>query len=284
MALRPLTGSYPLTINLTKDANTGVSQVIAHDLPLLRGLAFGGVLALMGCAVPALPPMPSMPPPAALYGGARPTEDFQAIPYAGWGEDEPGYRLYPGDVLDFAAPSAPELNRTVTVQPDGRVTLPLVGQVMAADRSVPEFQATLSQAYAGQLRRPQIEITVKQASPLKVFVGGEVDKPGVYDMPGDIDAVQAVIMAGGFKTSAKRGEVLIVRRGPGGRPMMRTANLKDALYNPGRGDAVPLRRFDIVYVPRTGIANVGVFVQQYFRDTLPIQFSYAINGTYATTK
>lgn len=247
----------------------------------LTTLALAGAGLLAGCAVPALPSMPSA---ASLYGGARPTGDFQPIPYAGWGEDEPGYRIYPGDVLDLAIPSAPELNRSVTVQPDGRVTVPLVPQQMAADRSVPEFQAMLTRAYAGQLRRPEVEVTVKQSSPLKVFVGGEVDKPGVYDMPGDIDAVQAIVMAGGFRTSAKRSEVLIIRRGPGGRPMMRTANLKDAIYNPGRGDAVPLRRFDVIYVPRSGIANVGLFVQQYFRDTLPIQFSYAINGAYATTK
>lgn len=244
----------------------------------------GVAVVLSACAAPALPPLPSAPSPAALYGGARPTADFQPIPYAGWGEDEPGYRLYLGDVLDIAVPSAPELNRTVTVQPDGRISMPLIPQVMAADRSVPELQAMLAQAYAGQLRRPEIEVTVKQATPIKVFVGGEVDKPGVYDMPGDIDAVQAVLMAGGFKTSAKRGEVLIIRRGPGNTPMMRTANLKEAIYNPGRGDAVPLRRFDIVYVPRSTIANVGLFVQQYLRDTLPIQFTYAINGNYVTTR
>jgi polysaccharide export outer membrane protein len=162
--------------------------------------------------------------------------------------------------------------------PDGRVTLPLIPPVMAADRSVPELNAVLTQAYSSQLRRPEVEVSVKQATPLKVFVGGEVDKPGVYDMPGDIDAVQAIVMAGGFKLSAKRQQVVIIRRGPGGQPMMRTANLKDAIYNPGHGDAVPLRRFDIVYVPRSGIAEVGLFVQQYLRDTLPIQFTYAING------
>lgn len=242
-------------------------------LALLAGLATVG-----GCAAPHLPS------PAAVYGGAQPTGDFAPIPYASWGEDEPGYRLYPGDVLDVAVPSAPELARTVTVQPDGRITLPLIPQVMAADRSVAELDAMLAEAYATQLRNPAVEVTVKTATPLKVFVGGEVDKPGVYDMPGDIDALQAVVMAGGFKTSAKRSQVVILRRGPGGRAMMRTADLKAAVYNPGRADAVPLRRFDIVYVPRSTIAEVGLFVQQYIRDPLPVQFSYAINGNYVTSK
>jgi polysaccharide export outer membrane protein len=249
----------------------------------LGGLTMG---ALGACAAPAMPEfgLPHVPPPAAFYGGPRPTGDFAPIPYASWNEDEPGYRLYQGDVIDFAVPSAPELARTVTVQPDGRVTLPLIHQVMVADRSVAEVEAMLAQAYATQVRQPEVEITVKTATPLKVFVGGEVDKPGVYDMPGDIDAVQAIVMAGGFKVSAKRTEVVIIRRGAEGRPMMRTANLKTAIFNPSRGDAVPLRRFDIVYVPRSTIAEVGLFVQQYLRDTLPVQFSYAINGQYVTTR
>jgi len=102
-------------------------------------------------------------------------------------------------------------------------------------------------------------------------------------MPGDIDAVQAVMLAGGFKTSAKTSQVVIIRRGPGGRAMMRTVDLRAAIFNPGHGDAVPLRRFDIVYVPRSTIAEVGVFVQQYLRDTVPIQFTYAVNGNYLTT-
>lgn len=236
------------------------------------GLVGPALMGLAGCAAP---------PP--LHMGPQQTRAFEPVPYASWGNDEPGYRLYPGDVLDIAVPSAPELARTVTVQPDGRITLPLIAQPMAADRSVAELQALLTQAYAAQLRYPAVEVTVKQASPLKVFVGGEVDKPGVYDMPGDIDAVQAIMMAGGFKISAKTTQVVIIRRGAGGRPMMRVANLKAAIFNSGQADAVPLRRFDIVFVPRSTIAEVGVFVQQYLRDTVPIQFTYAVNGNYVST-
>ncbi len=248
---------------------------------LLRRLT-PGLLALLvgGCALPRL----GLPPAEAFYGGPRSTGDFASIPYATWSEDEPGYRMYPGDVLDVAVPSAPELARTVTVQPDGRIALPMIPAAMAADRSVPELNASLTQLYASQLRRPDVEVTVKTAGPLKVFVGGEVDKPGVYDMPGDIDALQAVVMAGGFKTSAKRGQVVVIRRGPGGQPMMRTADLRTAIYNPRRSDAVPLRRFDVIYVPRSTIAEVDLFVQQYLRDTLPIAFSYALNGQYVSTR
>jgi len=155
---------------------------------------------------------------------------------------------------------------------------------MAADRSLVEVEGALSRAYATQLLRPQIEVSVKQAAPLKVFVGGEVKNPGVYDMPGDINALQGVLLGGGFTPIAKREQVVVIRRGPDGRPMMRTVDLRAAIYRPGGGDAVPLRRFDIVYVPRSSIGEVDTFVDQYLRQTLPIQFSYVIGGQYATTK
>lgn len=205
---------------------------------------------------------------------------FPDIGYADWSDQEPEYRFYPGDEIDISVPSAPELSKSVIVQPDGRVTLPLVGPQMAADRTIPELQDALARAYAGQLLRPEVFVSVKGTTPLKVFVGGEVGTPGVLDMPGDINALQAIIQAGGFRTTAKTDRVVIIRRGPGGRAMMRTVNLKAAMKDPARSDFVPLRRFDIVYVPRSAVSEAGLWVQQYFRDLSPIQlgFNYAING------
>ncbi len=223
--------------------------------------------------------------PSTSSFGPAPARGFESpggfanIGYATWSGSEPSYRLYPGDVVDVSVLSAPELNRTLTVQPDGRISMPLTPPIMAADRSTTEIEQALASAYSSQLLRPEISVSVKQASALKVFVAGEVDRPGVYDMPGDIDALQAVVMAGGFKVSAKRDKVIIIRRAVGGQPMVRTADLRQAAYNALQADAVPLRRFDIIYVPRTAIANVGLFMQQYFRDGLPIQFTYALNGS-----
>ena len=201
---------------------------------------------------------------------------FADIGYANWSDAEPPYRFYQGDEIEVAIPGAPENNKTVTVQPDGRITLPIIGQVMAADRTIGQLQAAISQAYSAQLIRPQAYVTPK-AGPIKVFVGGEVGNPGVYDMIGDGDALRAIIQAGGFKSSAQAGKVLIVRRGPDGRAMSRVADLS-RMKDASRADFVPLRRMDVVYVPRSGVAKVGLFMQQYFRDALPFQFSYAING------
>jgi polysaccharide export outer membrane protein len=217
-------------------------------------------------------------PGRGLGPGGVPVGGVADIGYASWQDTEPEYRLYPGDQVDVTVLSAPELNRAVTVQPDGRISVPLLPPLMVADRPIPQVEAALSAAYASQLIRPQVSISLRQATPLRIFVGGEVDKPGIYDMPGDIDALQAVIMAGGFRTSGKTSEVVIIRRGPGGRPMARTANLSAAIRSPARADAVPLRRFDVVFVPRKSISELALFVQQYLRDPLPVQFSYVVNG------
>lgn len=202
----------------------------------------------------------------------RSSADFPDIRYANWTNVEPPYRLYPGDEVDLTVPSAPELNKTLTVQPDGRLYLALAGSVMVADRTVGQAEALVTRAYASQLVRPDASLSVKAAT-LKVFVGGEVAKPGVYDMPGDINALQAVILAGGFTPIAKRGQVVIIRRGPDGTAMMRTADLRRGLADP-TVDLVPLRRFDVVYVPRTRIAEAGLFVQQYFKDVSPVQLGF----------
>ena len=207
----------------------------------------------------------------AGLGRSAQTPDFPDIAFADWTDAEPEYLIYPGDELDIQTPTAPELNRAVRVAPDGRITMPLVGQIMAADRSLPELEASLSQAYATQLRHPLVEVTLTQAGPMKVWVDGEVRTPGVYDMPGDIEAWQAVIMAGGFLPTARRSQVALVRRGPGNVRMMRVVDLSGP-----RTTAVALRRSDIIYVPRTTLAELAVFFTQ-VRESLPVSFSYSIN-------
>lgn len=225
---------------------------------IMTALALAGAGGLAACG-------------ANTLGRPVQTQAFPDIAFADWTDAEPEYLIYPGDELDIQTPTAPELNRAVRVAPDGRITMPLVGQIMAADRSLPELEASLSDAYAAQLRNPLVEVTLTQAGPLKVWVDGEVRTPGVYDMPGDIEAWQAIIMAGGFLPSARRSQVALIRRGPGNVRMMRVVDLSGP-----RTTAVALRRSDILFVPRTTLAELAVFFTQ-VRESLPVSFSYSIN-------
>ena len=199
--------------------------------------------------------------------------DFPNIPFADWTDEEPDYLLYPGDEIEVALPTASELTRTLKVGPDGRVALPLVGQVMAADRTLPELEREVSSAYASQLVRPVVEVTLRQAGPIRVWVDGEVRTPGVIEMTGDLDAHQAIVQAGGLLPSGKPERVALIRRGPGGSRMLRVVDLR-----PRRGEVVALRRGDIIFVPRSTLGELAAFFTQ-VRAALPIGFSYSINGS-----
>ena len=227
---------------------------------ILMGLAAG----LAGCASGRGSIAPASPPTSGL--------DF-----AEWTDVAPEYLLFPGDEIEIATPTAPELTRQLKIGPDGRVSLPLVGHVMAADRTLAELEADVAEGYAPYLRRPETEVTLRLAGPLKVWVDGEVRNPGVFDMPGDIDAYQAVIMAGGFLPSARSSQAALIRRGPGGVRMMRAIDLR-----PRKAEVVTLHRGDIIFVPRTTLGELAAFFTL-FRAALPIGFSYALNGGYAST-
>lgn len=214
--------------------------------------------------------------PSGGSGRVRATspQAFPDIPFADWTDAEPEYVLYPGDEIEVATPTAPELTRTLRVGPDGRVSLPLIGQVMAADRTLFELESDVSAALSTQLVRPVVEVTLRQAGPVRVWVDGEVRTPGVYDMAGDIDAYQAIIQAGGFLPTAKPAQVALIRRGPGGTRMMRVLDLR-----PRRGEIVALRRGDVLFVPRSNLGELANFFTQ-IRNALPIGFNYTINGQY----
>lgn len=242
---------------------------------LLLGL-IGGAGTLTACGSlggePSRMPLPASPGAGRVERVGR--TSFPEIGFADWSDDEPEYVLYPGDEIEIATPTATELTRTQRIGPDGRVSLPLVGQLMAADRTIAELESDASTAYASQLRRPMVEVTLKTAGPIRVWVGGEVRTPGMIEMTGDLDAYQAVIQAGDFLPTARQGEVALIRRGRGGVRMMRAVDLR-----PRRGEVIALRRGDILYVPRSTLGEVANWVSQ-FRNALPVGFTYALGGQY----
>ncbi len=255
---------------------------------LLLGLV-GASAMVSGCGgMPGLPRVPGlgggddygsrMPMPQQSGAGGRVQStgrtSFPEIGFADWTETEPEYVLYPGDEIEIATPTAVELTKTQRIGPDGRISLPMAGQIMAADRTIAEVEADASAAFTPYLRRPLVEITLKTAGPIRVWVGGEVRTPGMVEMNGDLDAYQAVIQAGDFLPTAKQGEVALIRRGPGGIRMMRAVDLR-----PRRGEVIALRRGDIIFVPRSTLGEVANFISL-FRNALPIGFNYAIGGQY----
>jgi protein involved in polysaccharide export with SLBB domain len=208
-----------------------------------------------------------------LTASAQGQETPPATPSVVYSDATPAYRFYPGDEIDITVFSAPELTRAVTVGPDGRVAMPLIGAVRAADLTAEELRDALVSAYSAHLRMPELSVTPRTYGSRQAFVGGEVARPGIYDMPANIDAFQAVALAGGFLPSARRGDVLVLSRA-GGATQVTEIDLSPRAMRRGFPDAQPLQRYDVVYVPRSPISQVNLFMQQYVRDALPIQFSF----------
>lgn len=222
-------------------------------------LVFGSVLAACTSSYQAQPPAPM-------------SGNFETFSPA-----RSGYRLIPGDQLEITMHAVPELSQSVTVGPDGRITMPLVPPIMVADLTIPEAQQVVAQTMSMALVDPRLDLSVSAYAPQRVFVGGEVGQPGVIEMPGQIDPLQAVIMAGGFTDRSNAKQVILIRRSPGGDIQSYSFNVKEGIYNPQLARFGPLQRFDVIYVPKTPIAQQNLFIQQYIRNALPIDFSFYYN-------
>lgn len=191
------------------------------------------------------------------------------------------YLLAPGDELEIIVHSAPELNRTVTIGPDGRFRMPYSGPITASARTIEAVQIAVQTAMASELKDPDVDVLLTGTTSQRIFVGGEVENPGMFDLPGLIDPLQATIMAGGITDSGRARTVVLMRRMPGGEVKSAVFDLKAGIYDLRLADWTPLRRFDVVWVTRKPIADQNLFVQQYIRNALPIDFSlfYDIAGT-----
>ena len=206
---------------------------------------------------------------------APPAQDFTPQTFQPWDASQPQYRLYPGDVVDITVHTAPELSGQTTVGPDGRLNLEMAGSVQVAEQTAQAASAAIRSAYARVLRDPLIEVRPVSFGSQRLLVGGEVRNPGIVEMPAArIGALEAVMLAGGFDTTADRSDVVILRRAPDGGVMMRVVNLRRVLNGEAQ-DPIPLLRHDIVFVPRSGIADVNLFVEQYVRNILPVDQAFA---------
>ncbi len=193
------------------------------------------------------------------YAGSRVTK-FQK---------PPDYRIQPGDEMDIKFFFNPEIDQTVIVRPDGQISLPLVDDVRAAGLAPSELDALLSQAYARELRKPMITVIVKTFTGQRVYVGGEVGKPGVVQLATHMTALQAVINAGGFLNTAKPEATLVIRHGGAvDAPIPIRLDLEESIDGETTLGDIPLQPFDVVYVPKSAIANVNLFVKQYIQGAL----------------
>jgi polysaccharide export outer membrane protein len=211
------------------------------------GIALAGAVALSACSpVPDLPPAPMQPAPSSYSSNLTP------------------YRIQVGDVLEIRLLLNPELNEEVTVRPDGHISTTAAPDALAYGKTPAELADTLRGIYSHDLQNPRLSVVVRSFAATRVYVAGEVNTPGEFITVGPtLSLSQAIARAGGTKLSSDDTSVFIIRRGAGDKPEFLSVKWKALRQGHDPNADVRLAPYDVVYVPKMGIAEVYQYYNQY---------------------
>jgi polysaccharide export outer membrane protein len=157
------------------------------------------------------------------------------------------YRIGREDVLEVVVWHEPELTRVVPVRPDGKISLPLAGEVEAAGRTPRELQATVTRALEPWVRDTQVAVLVREINGARIYVLGEVAKPGGFALRGALSVMQAIALAGG-RTEFASDEVVWLRQLAGGKTDRVALSFRELIQGEAAG-ALWLKPGDVLYVP-----------------------------------
>jgi polysaccharide export outer membrane protein len=164
---------------------------------------------------------------------------------AAFGDAE--YRLGPEDVIHVFVYKEAELSTEVVVRPDGKVSLPLIGEVTASGKTSLQLQGELKQNLTQYVSDPIVNVIVKEVNSAKVSVLGEVKNPGMYKILNKATILDAIALAGGFTEYAKRDKVTLIRNSPTGESQRYNLNI-DELIKKSRSDLFYVFPHDKIYV------------------------------------
>jgi protein involved in polysaccharide export with SLBB domain len=186
------------------------------------------------------------------------------------------YVIQPGDSVDVSFYYHPDNNQqNLLVRPDGKLLLPFIGEIQAAGLTTPQLSDEIEKRYAVTLRNPKVSVNVKTLNVNRIFVGGEVTKPGFVTFAPGITAVQAIVQAGGWKDTADLQEVVLLQKVSETSNEYRPSKLnlaKVVEQGDTKADLV-LGPSDVIVIPKTGIARANLWMEQYVIKMLPIRIS-----------
>jgi polysaccharide export outer membrane protein len=180
-------------------------------------------------------------PPAVPVKGADAAAGVPS-PQAG-----PQYKLGPEDVIYVSVWENKELTLNVVVRPDGKISMPLIQDVVAEGRTATELADTIQKSLLNFIKDPQVSVIVLQVNAPKYFVIGNVAKPGTYPLRSDTSILQALSLAGGFTQFASPRSIKLIRN-TAGKQEVRKINYYNLIDDDGKGNYL-LRSGDTVVVP-----------------------------------
>jgi polysaccharide export outer membrane protein len=225
---------------------------------LIVSLVFLACVRLRGRA-----PVPEEEPPLERE------EVFAARPSAR-PDSIPEYRMGYGDVIDVKFFYNENLNEILTIRPDGRITLPRLGDVLVVGMTPTQLDQLITEKYSEIVRDPDVTVIVREIGEEVVYVLGEVNDPGGYPLnPYGTTVLGAISMAQGFKPSAKLSSVIVIKKNIRGMPVAARINVTRAVGGGTTEDDPMLEGNEIVYVPSTFIAQLNTFMDQFFTKMAP---------------
>jgi polysaccharide export outer membrane protein len=169
---------------------------------------------------------------------------------------DPRYRLQKSDVIEVKFKFSPEFDQTITVQPDGFITLDGAGDIRVEDKTIPELKDAIRRAYQGILREPIITVSLKDFDKPFFIAAGQVGHPGKYELRGDTTLVEALAIAGDITTAAKHSQVVLFRHISRETVEARVFNVKQMLASHNLEEDPHLLPGDLVFVPQNKISKM----------------------------
>jgi protein involved in polysaccharide export with SLBB domain len=191
-----------------------------------------------------------------------------------------GFSIQPGDNFNIVFHYNPELNESAVVRPDGRISLQLIDEIEAAGLTPLQLEQRIKERYSPYLKNPEVSLTIQSFGGQRVYVGGQVNSPGVINLKGRTGVVQAILEAGGFRTDANMSDILIISKGTDDSPVARKVDVKKALKSKRPQEETQLRPYDVVYVPKSAIVKANEFIHHVYNFIPPniwFGFSYELH-------
>jgi len=159
------------------------------------------------------------------------------------------YLIGPEDVLSINVWKEPEISRTIPVRLDGRISLPLAGEVQAAGRTPDQLEQEITTKLKNYISDPEVSVMVQQIRSKRFNVLGQVVRPGSYLLTNSTTVLDAIAMAGGFRDFAKQKSIYVLRRNPDGTEGRFPFNYKDVVKGKNTEENIRLQPKDTVVVP-----------------------------------
>jgi polysaccharide export outer membrane protein len=203
-----------------------------------------GVLWLALAATASAQPAAPIPTTSKL-----PTPPVTTAPYG-------RYLIQPSDQISIAYRYSPEYDFSGPVQPDGFIIPPLIGELMVVGLTIDEVRERVLERARQRLRDPEVFVILKDFEKPSFSVGGQVEKPGRYELRGRTGVLEAIAIAGGFKTSAKHSQVVLFRRYDAEHTISRVLNVKSMEKHASELQNIELQSGDFLMVPKSTFSKV----------------------------